>query len=84
MPAGTTNVWLRLTKTGTSYAGEYSYDGENWTALASPVTNPMADPRFGIYTIGVQNSGHIVTFDYFAVDGNRGDCEEPPPTNRRP
>jgi PKD repeat protein len=84
VPAGTTDVWLRLTKTGTSYAGEYSFDGEDWTALASPVTNAMEDPSFGIFTLGPQVSGHVVTFDYFSVDGNRGECEEPEPENRAP
>jgi len=84
VPAGTTHVSLRLTKTGNSYAGEYSYDGTNWTPLASPVTNPMVDPSFGIYTLGVQSSGHTVTFDYFSVDGNRGECEAPEPQNRAP
>ena len=83
VPDGTANVWLRLTKTGTSYAGEYSYDGTTWTALASPVTNPMTDPRFGLFTLGVQNSGHVVSFDYLEVNGERG-CEEPPPTNQNP
>ena len=47
--AGVTDIWLRLTKTGDSYAGEYSLDGTAWTALASPVTNAMADPDFGLY-----------------------------------
>ena len=42
--AGTTDIWLRLTKTGTSYAGEYSFDGVAWSAFAAPVTNAMAAP----------------------------------------
>jgi cytochrome c len=84
VPDGTQNVYLRLTKTGTSYAGEYSYNGETWTALASPVTNAMTEPSFGIYTLGVQNNNHVVPFEYFALDGNRGECEEPEPENQNP
>ena len=30
VPAGTANIWLRLKKTGTSYSGEYSFDGTTW------------------------------------------------------
>ena len=37
LPPGTTDVWLRLTKTGDVYKGEYSFDGETWTALAETV-----------------------------------------------
>ena len=44
----------------------------------------MTDPSFGIYTLGQMNSGHVIAFDYFALDGNRGECEEPEPENRAP
>ena len=48
MPAGTARTfWLRLTKTGTNYTGEYSFDGTTWTAIAGTVANPMAAPDFG-------------------------------------
>jgi len=83
VPAGTTNIWLRLTKTGTSYKGEFSFDGSTWTAMASTVTNAAASPRFGLYAAGVLDSGKTISFDYFAVDGKKG-CEPPPPTNQAP
>jgi cytochrome c len=76
-------VWLRLTKTGTSYAGEYSFDGENWSAISAPVTNPMVDPAFGIFTLGVNSGGGTARFEYFSLDGSTG-CEEPEPENRAP
>ena len=44
----------------------------------------MVDPAFGIFTLGVQSGGGRPSFDYFSVDGNRGDCEEPEPENRAP
>jgi cytochrome c len=82
LPTGTTEAWLRLTKTGDSYAGEYSFDGSTWTALPDPVQNDMVAPRFGLFTQGVNSGGGEVVFDYFAVDGQTG-CEpgeenEPP------
>ncbi|HZB34246.1 MAG TPA: DUF1349 domain-containing protein, partial [Streptosporangiaceae bacterium] len=39
VPEGTTDIWLRLAKTGTSYAGSYSFDGQTWTAMPAAVTN---------------------------------------------
>jgi len=62
-------IWLRLTKTGTTYSGEYSFDGQTWTSMAQSVTNPMTAPRFGLYAHGVQQEGDTVSFDYFTVDG---------------
>jgi PKD repeat protein len=72
VPAGVTAIWLRLTKSGTSYQGEISYDGTTWTAVGAPVTNPMTAPRFGVYTAGVNGSGQTATFDYFKVNGSLG------------
>ena len=31
---GTTDIWLRLAKSGTTYSGEYSFDGLTWTPIA--------------------------------------------------
>ncbi|WP_281283808.1 ThuA domain-containing protein [Nocardioides dongxiaopingii] len=61
---------LRLTKAGSTYSGEFSVDGgTTWTALASTVSNEMAKPSFGVFAAGVQDSGDVVSFDYFTVDG---------------
>ena len=49
--------WLRLTKTGNTYKGEYSFDGIAWTATPnSPVTNPMA--AAGLRSVRLQPAGH--------------------------
>jgi len=72
VPAGVTAIWLRLTKSGTSYQGEISYDGTAWTKVGDPVTNEMSAPRFGVYTAGVDGSGQTATFDYFKVNGSTG------------
>ena len=82
IPAEVNDVWLRLSKSGTTYTGEYSWDGETWTTIAQTVSNPMSAPSFGIYTLGVQTSGTEVGFDYFALNGEI-DCapsENNPPT----
>src|SRR3954470_8396660 len=39
VPAGTTDIWLRLTKSGNNYSGEVSYDGTTWTSVGEPVAN---------------------------------------------
>ena len=53
VPTGTTNFWLRLTKTGTTYKGEYSFDGTTWVSSFATVANTQTAPKFGIYTLGV-------------------------------
>jgi len=83
VPEGTEKIGLRLTKAGTSYTGEVSFDGGAWTALPAGVTNAMASPKIGLYTAGVQDSGKTITFDYFAVDGERG-CPGEEPENEAP
>ncbi len=83
VPAGETDVWLRLTKSGTTYTGEYSFDGTTFTEVSIPVTNPMVDPAFGLFTLGVNSGGGTARFEYFSLDGSQG-CEEPEPENRAP
>jgi cytochrome c len=72
VPAGTTDVWLRLTKAGTTYKGEYSFNGSTWTAMPQTVANTMAAPKFGIFQTGVQIAGRVLTFDYLKVNGSTG------------
>jgi PKD repeat protein/glucose/arabinose dehydrogenase len=69
LPAGTEDVWLRLSKEGDTYTGEYSFDGESWTAFEETVANEMSAPSFGLFTLGVQSPGPEVGFEYFALDG---------------
>ncbi len=70
VPVGTTDYWLRLTKSGTNYTGEYSFDGETWIALPT-VANAMASPDFGLFAFGPQpdGQGDTVSFDYFLLNG---------------
>ena len=86
MPVGTTDIWLRLTKTGTSYAGEYSFDGQTWTAMSAPVTNAIAAPSFGLFAFGPQADGpgrHRVVRLLHARRSGRVRAP-PPPTNAPP
>jgi PKD repeat protein len=78
-----TEVWLRLTKSGNNYSGEYSLDGTTWQSIGQPVANAMVDPAFGIFTLGVNSGGGTARFEYFSLDGSTG-CEEPEPENRAP
>ncbi len=73
-------IWLRLTKAGNNYSGEYSFDGVAWTAFpGGPVANPMAAPDFGIFGFSPQEIGvgDTVSFDYFQLDGpDPSGCEQ--------
>ena len=49
-------IWLRLTKAGTNYSGEYSFDGVAWTAFpGGPVDEH--DGRAGLRHLRVQPAG---------------------------
>src|SRR5262249_43361204 len=54
VPAGTGNIWLRITKAGTTYTGAYSYDGDTWVNFTDAVTNTMTAPAFGLFAFGPQ------------------------------
>lgn len=69
LPEGTEDAWLRLTKRGDVYVPAYSLDGENWTTFSQWVGNPIEDPDFGIFAVGVDEPGTEVGFEYFAFDG---------------
>ncbi|MBE2320930.1 ThuA domain-containing protein [Solirubrobacter sp. CPCC 204708] len=85
IPTGTANFWLRLTKTGTTYKGEYSLDGTTWVSSFATVSNTQTAPRFGLFTISGQAAGanKTVTFDYFKVNGSTG-CGGGGPVNTAP
>ena len=73
--AGTGTVfWLRLTKAGNTYTGEFSRDGTSWTP-AGTVTNAMTAPSFGVFAFGPQadGQGDTVSFDSFTLDGKDPD-----------
>ncbi|RIQ12963.1 DUF1349 domain-containing protein [Jiangella rhizosphaerae] len=78
----TQGVWhLRLTRSGDSYSGAYSADGQTWTQLGEAVTNTAlssGDVRVGLFTIGTsQAAPKTVTFDYFHVDAETADETAP-------
>ena len=51
-------IWLRLTKAGNNYTGEYSFDGVAWTPFpGGPVANPMVAPDFGLFGFSPQAVG---------------------------
>jgi PKD repeat protein len=78
-------LWLRLSKAGNTYSGEYkTSEAGPWTAFSGTVTNAMVAPKFGLYTQGVQQSGDTVTFEYFAVNGDSTGCPPTEPENTAP
>ena len=71
--------YLRLTKTGTNYTGEYSFDGTTWTSCRhgdepDGGRRTSASSRSGRRPTG---QGDTVSFDYFWLDGqdSPGECE---------
>ncbi len=84
LPAGTETVSLRLTKNGTMYSADYSFDGETWTSLGAAVPNAMASPSFGLFTQGGSSGGATVNFEYFSLDGDATGCPPTEPENRAP
>jgi PKD repeat protein/glucose/arabinose dehydrogenase/type 1 glutamine amidotransferase len=73
-PASPTDTWwLRLTKTGDTYTGQISADGQTWVATPGSVSMEFdGTPGIGLMAIGPQQSdGPIdVTFDHFEVIEN--------------
>ena len=70
IPEATESGWmyLRLAKTGNSYEGWVSMDGQNWTSMGAPVTNDAALDSFGLMAIGpLQAAPVTVAFDYFRI-----------------
>ncbi|WP_265521965.1 ThuA domain-containing protein [Oerskovia flava] len=68
----TGSVWhLRLTRSGDTFTGAYSADGETWTTFEQSVTNaPAADAPVGLYALGAAaTTTATASFDYFRVVG---------------
>jgi PKD repeat protein len=72
-PASPTDTWwLRLTKTGNTYTGAISADGETWEQTPGSVSVDLTDPGLGLMATGPQQSdGPIdVTFDHIRLSQN--------------
>jgi cytochrome c len=68
-PASATDTWwLRLTKTGDTYTGAISADGETWVQSPGSVTVALENPAIGLMAIGPNQAQPItVDFDHFRV-----------------
>ena len=72
-PASATDTWwLRLTKTGDTYTGAISADGETWQETPGSVTVALDDPALGLMAIGpAQSDGPVeVAFDHIRLVGD--------------
>jgi alpha-glucosidase (family GH31 glycosyl hydrolase) len=61
-------VYLKITKSGTSYSGYFSSDGTNWTQVGSALTGvSLTNPKVGIFSAsgGQAPAGINADFDYF-------------------
>ncbi|MFC8923921.1 ThuA domain-containing protein [Cellulosimicrobium sp. NPDC057127] len=64
------DVWhLRLTRSGDTFTGAYSADGESWTTFDEAVTNAAAaDAPVGLFALGASaDTGAPASFDRFRV-----------------
>lgn len=80
IPEATESGWyyLRLTKSGSTYAGEVSGDAVNWTPVGDPVTNDAELHSFGLMAIGPQQAEPVtVDFDYFRLSEDAQDVTPP-------
>ncbi|ONI92926.1 PKD domain-containing protein [Saccharothrix sp. ALI-22-I] len=68
-------VWhLRLTKSGNTYTGSYSPDGQTWTSLEPVVNTALGNSaKIGLFALGgPQTASKPVRFDHFRViEGDR-------------
>ncbi|HSI80122.1 MAG TPA: ThuA domain-containing protein [Solirubrobacterales bacterium] len=63
-----TTWWLRLEKTGSTFTGHYSYDGETFAALPEIVNERLDGAAVGLYAFGQDQTQSVtVGFDYFHV-----------------
>ena len=81
------DVWLRLSKAGSTFTAEYSLDGTTWvavggtTGVGNAAIGGSDDLKVGVFTIGTNQAARVpVTFDYFRVLGD----EEPDPDTTAP
>ena len=72
--AAETNIFLRIAKTGTSFACSYSVDGQNWTPItqtgdtSSNSALTGSGLKAGFYA-GNKDNGRTYTFSDFTLDG---------------
>ena len=65
-------VWLRLAKSGTTFTGSYSSDGQTWTTFQSVPNAGLGNAKVGVYALGNAEQGQVsntAKFDYFRVLG---------------
>ena len=63
--------WIRLSRTGNSFAAAHSADGVTWTAIGTPVTVTMANPVYVGLGVTSHHDGWITaaTFDRLTIVG---------------
>ncbi|WP_233275885.1 ThuA domain-containing protein [Isoptericola variabilis] len=66
-------AWLRLTRSGDTFTGEYSADGETWAELGQVSNSTLADAQVGLFGLGggaQGNANATAAFDHFRVIGD--------------
>jgi regulation of enolase protein 1 (concanavalin A-like superfamily) len=69
----TGDVWhLRLTRSGDTFTGAYSADGDTWTTFDQSVTNaPASGAQVGLFALGASaDTGAPASFGHFRVVGD--------------
>ncbi|WP_309112821.1 ThuA domain-containing protein [Saccharothrix sp.] len=69
----TGGVWhLRLAKSGSTYTGSYSADGQTWTSLEPVVNESLAGARIGVFALGgAQTASKPAKFNHFRIVTDR-------------
>ncbi|MDP3893378.1 DUF1349 domain-containing protein, partial [Nocardioides sp.] len=73
--------YLRVTRTGSSYAAEVSDGGINWTPIGAPVTHEGDLSAVGLVAVGPEQVEPVtIAFDYFHLDADEGEDATAPTT----
>jgi hypothetical protein len=71
--------WLRLEKSGSTFTGSYSSDGETFEALDPIVNEELEGASVGVYAFGQEQTTSVtMAFDYFHVLSQEPPDETPP------
>jgi hypothetical protein len=82
---GNVNTWLRLTRTGNSFATAISSDGQLWQTPLSPITIEMAPTAFWCLAttsvVGQEAVQAVATIDQLSLTRGEAPSTEPPPVD---
>ena len=65
-------VWVKLTRSGNSFSGSYSTDGQTWRPIGSAETVTMASAAQAVLAVTAHNDGALATATFADVSFSNG------------